>query len=89
MSRVCLGIHSAQLQKCIMYTSVCLRNQKDNIRLYMIPCKSFPRCSIVRCFATAGSLDVDGKFQRNQTSNIWAPNDSKRCEVVNSVNMVL
>uniref|UniRef100_A0A5B6YP78 Putative nephrocystin-3 isoform X1 n=1 Tax=Davidia involucrata TaxID=16924 RepID=A0A5B6YP78_DAVIN len=81
IGQVCLNVHSDQLQKGIMCFSVHLQNRKCNIKLYMKPDTSISHNCVLRPFATAGSLEVDGERQGNQVSSgVLGPTNSQRSE---------
>ncbi|KAA8533580.1 hypothetical protein F0562_030986 [Nyssa sinensis] len=81
IGQVRLYMHSDQLQKGIMCFSVHLQNRRCNIKLYTKPYRSISRNSVLRAFATAGSLEVDGEHQGNRVSSgVLSPNNSQRSE---------
>ncbi|XP_057472742.1 uncharacterized protein LOC130761262 [Actinidia eriantha] len=76
MGKVCLHMHSNQLQKSIMCLSVHIQNKGSNSKLYMIPGGAISCRRVFRPLTVVGSLELDGTHLGNQSSSsVWGRNN--------------
>uniref|UniRef100_A0A2N9IVN1 MalT-like TPR region domain-containing protein n=1 Tax=Fagus sylvatica TaxID=28930 RepID=A0A2N9IVN1_FAGSY len=81
MSQVCLHMQSDHLQKARTWFSVCLQKQECSIKLYMVPFRAIARHSVLRPFASVGSLEADVASQENHAPGVSVPNNIQRSKM--------
>ncbi|KAB1205101.1 Kinesin light chain [Morella rubra] len=78
MSQACLHMQSEHLRKATACFPVCLRKKKCSSKLYMIPIRTIPHRTVLRPFASVGSLDTNVAGRENNASGVSTAKNFQR-----------